>query len=665
MKKNKTEIEQAIGLALDRIEKGQLESGGFLSCSSPDQDNFNNAKQYRTTFITSQVLCCLNTVSEGRKYVSKDISILKDKASKFLALQRSEFWSLNYWDRSAPEHSLMPYPDDLDDTFCALSALYGNQPQLFTGDVLARIITLLTSAEEREGGPYRTWLAKEDSSGQWQDIDLAVNANIASFLNLHDIELENLNRLIEDAIRQADYTSSYYPKPFPVIYFISRAYKGALKDCMMNFLSGLREPDLSWGNLLDTALAVCSLLNMGHDPLDLAPSIRSMLSKINIDGFQALVFCIDPAISGQTFYAGAPSLTAAYCLEALSGYSALIERTQNGKGINGLETDTQIEMYKKFIRQEMDLRFKDLGDDLRELAGGYLNEYIDKDIRGERTLFPYFFSRSLALSDEISREFITRLCLANIYGWAAYTVYDDFLDDEGETSLLPAANFFLRELASSYAGLLPETAGFRSVFRKIMDMIDTANAWEIKNCRTTQKNGVIRIPSELPDYQGLEKLYERSFGHALGPLAIMCSLGSLPGTPDFEALSDFFKHYLSARQLNDDMHDWEEDLRKGQLNYIGTGILRKYSVLYPEKKQLEEIDFPELRKVFWHQLAGSNCLRVKEEVAMARKLLKNMEMIAHQDVLEKFIDRLEAAAEQALREREDAIMFIKTLQGYK
>lgn len=39
-----------------------------------------------------------------------------------------------------------------------------------------------------------------------------------------------------------------------------------------------------------------------------------------------------------------------------------------------------------------------------------------------------------------------------------------------------------------------------------------------------------------------------------------------------------FRHYLIARQLNDDLHDWYEDVQAGQASYVVTAILRDMHV---------------------------------------------------------------------------------------
>jgi len=97
------------------------------------------------------VLSCLSALEETPK-----VKTIKQKAAKFLLSQKSKHWSFNYWVRNSQEAKKLPYPDDLDDTFCALSALFQYDPNLINGSAMAKIITLLTAMEKKEGGPYRT-----------------------------------------------------------------------------------------------------------------------------------------------------------------------------------------------------------------------------------------------------------------------------------------------------------------------------------------------------------------------------------------------------------------------------------------------------------------------------------------------------------------------------
>src|SRR5262249_49160595 len=143
----------------------------FSSLSSASAD-YSSPLTYRTTFFTSNILAALAVTHDPALFE------VKQKSVGFLLNQKSPQWSFNYWDRQSPEFRELPYPDDLDDPFCALAALTATDPQLITGQALAHAVNLLTATEVKPGGPYRTWLVTAAAEAVWQDVDLAVNANV-------------------------------------------------------------------------------------------------------------------------------------------------------------------------------------------------------------------------------------------------------------------------------------------------------------------------------------------------------------------------------------------------------------------------------------------------------------------------------------------------------
>src|SRR5476651_957181 len=192
----------------------QEKTGNFISLSSPDQENFTQALQFHSTFSTSLILSTLNTVEE-----TLQVKKIKQKAAAFLLTQRTNHWSYNYWLRNSSEANSMPYPDDLDDTFCALAALHQYNPKIINGEAMAKIVQLLTHNEMTEGGPYITWLVTKKADKKWKDIDIAVNSNIAYFLDINEVHLPRLTAFIEKKVEDEELTSTYYPSIYPIIYF--------------------------------------------------------------------------------------------------------------------------------------------------------------------------------------------------------------------------------------------------------------------------------------------------------------------------------------------------------------------------------------------------------------------------------------------------------------
>lgn len=648
----KQTIIQPINEGLAFLERMQLTDGSFKSFSSPSFENFTRKKIYRSTFPVALILSCLNEIKNSPNLWTSDVKNktkkLTDGAAKFLLAQKSEHWSFNYWVRDSEEAVKMPYPDDLDDTFCALSALALYDPNLINASALAKIIPLLTFAEEKEGGPYRTWLVPPDPKGTWADVDLAVNSNIAYFLSSQKIVLPNILTLIENAIDVKEYSSPYYPSAYPIIYFISRFYRGGKTKKLREFLFRKQEADGAFGNPLTTALSISALLRLGVAPKKLRKGEEYLKACQKKDGsWEAGAFCLDPAIKGEKYYAGSSALTTAFCIEAL----ALCEKAETQKTGVGEMNEKVKALHEKIIQRAKN-KFAVFRVSLRKEARARLDKTIAGDKDGSIVLLPYFFTASLGEGGEkISEEMIISLGLANLYGWIAYTVYDDFLDDEGEPKLLSLANACLRELTGIFLGIAQENADFGEIFTQIMDGLDSANAWEIANCRTKNTR-------RIPDYGRFTRLAERSLGHALGPLAILCSLGYKGNSLEIEHAKKFFESYLIARQLNDDAHDWEEDAGRGHINAVCAELIRRMGKKTLPENFTEE-DILAMQSIFWKETIDGVAAQILTFGKSARKNLQKMESVKDTALFEKLLLPIENSAKEALKEKEQTLAFLK------
>jgi len=651
-------ISKIIDKGIDFLASQQQRNSSFLSFSTSSQKSFKAAKKYCSTFPSLLILSCLCSLEE-----TPNIKRIKDKVATFLLSQKSKHWSFNYWVRDSQEAKKLPYPDDLDDTFCALAALYQYKPELINGSAMAKIVTLLTAVEETEGGPYRTWLVQANAEDVWKDVDLAVNSNIAYFLSLQDVSLPNLIAFIESAIDAGNYSSPYYPSVYPIIYFISRFYKGKKIEQVTDFLLSKRDASGKWGNLLNTALAVSSLLNFGISPGKLKKSIAYLIKKQRYGSWPPYVFCIDPAIKRKTYYAGSSALTTAFCLEAIGKYHNKLKVKSEKLKVGIRKTKEQEKIYKEVVKQAKQ-RFSKLDDDLKTQAISVLKATLKWDKDRQIILMPYFFKISLGKNGKtVSKSLLVQLGLANLYGWMAYTIYDDFLDDEGEPRLLSVANLALRELTTIFNTVLPKETGFQVFFHKIMDTIDAANTWEVTHCRVKVKSSILeesRVASKfkiqnltIPDYGDFSRLAGRSLGHASGPLAILFSLGFTDKSSEVKNLMKFFKHFLIARQLNDDAHDWEKDLKAGQINAVGAQLLRK------ARGQKLGIEYDKLQELFWYEIVVDICQVVLKHTQQARKTLEKISIIRDLSLLDKLLIPIEASAQKALKEREETLKFLR------
>jgi len=634
-------VHPAIARAAAFLAAVQELDGSFVSQSSAVALPFKATKVYRTSFAPAVMLGALAGVSHP------SIQPVRARLADWLPAQKSSHWSFNYWAKDTPERKSLPYPDDLDDTFCALFALHRHDPKLIDGACLGAIARLLIATETTVGGPYRTWLVAASAPAVWHDVDLAVNSNIAAFLRRVADPLPNVTALLETAIAKQEYSSPYYPSPYPLWYYLARAYTGPLRTALRQHILQAQIDD-TWETPLQTALALSALRELGHRG-DMRKAHAFLLrTQQPGGGWAAEAFCLDPARQGRQHYNGAATLTTAFVLEALSVTSHTTPRATSQPA----EATT---LYRQAFREAATLpvplrpSFKKL---LTSMRGG--------DHGGEIVLLPQRTARSLRIAPEtIPPDTYEHLSRATLYGWLAYTVFDDFLDDEGQPRHLPPAAAALRLSLEHFYDALPAHAAFQQLVRSTFDRIDAANALELAACRAPVHDGQLELAA-LPPNPGMLWLAERSLGHSLAPLGVLAAHGTPPGSKPAQQLLQAIRHYLAARQLSDDMHDWEADLRAGHLTLVVGELLRDHS-LQPGSYDLTTL-LPALQRTFWHHSVTRLCALVTQQTTAARRAMQRSGLFIPQHFLERELARLDGVMAHTLHEQQSAKSF---LQSYR
>lgn len=618
----------------------QENDGGFASASTTKIDNFSGAARNNTVFYPALMMDALKNFS------NKNIDEIRKKVKQYLLDQRNKDWSYNFWKKGSLEYSKIRIPNDLDDTFVVLTALQNFDRKIFTAGDLAKITKILTDNEDNEGGPYRTWMIDSSVNKRWVEVDLAVNVNIANYLSLNEISLPKLDKYIDNKLAKNEFGSKYYVSVYPVIYFLSRYYCGRYQKNVWNWLLKNQKGDGSWGGILDTSLALNALYNFGERGRKIERGIEFILNTQNTDGsWRAEAFCFDQIVDSRQSYSGSESLTTGFCLEIL-GKMMPVEKKYFKETENKKENPNFFNEYKGIIDKAKN-NFTSLPKSLARESIKFLNEITQKDKDGEIVLLPYFFWVSLRENKEkISAEMIEQLCLASLYGWMAYTIYDDFLDEEAKIKLLPVANFCLRELTNIYHIL-----GEEKLFGDFINQMEEANIWEVGNCRfDREKIDLNKLPKKIH----LDFLADKSIGHALGPVVILKKIG----LENYFDLAEFFENYLIARQLNDDAHDWEEDLKRGQLNFAGLLVLKDYANKYKDKKFDLEKKINNLRLIFWQKTIKMIVKQIRRSTRQARLFRKKIDIL-DESFLENKLLSLEKSANKALIESNEAMEFIK------
>lgn len=343
------------------------------------------------------------------------------------------------------------------------------------------------------------------------------------------------------------------------------------------------------------------------------------------------------------------------------------ERWQNLRGqkkdqpaVENTNVPDEAEMMDKIMRAAMK-RFGGLPDEFKNLALDGIKKTTARNHDKQMSLMAYFMREALGnKASQISEEMIVDLGLANIFFWTAFIIYDDFWDEDeaAEPRILPTANLFARSYVDYFCTLLPESTGFRAFFHKVMDELDGANTWENIHCRAKIEGTKFIVPDQLPDYGEYENKFRPASGHILGPVAMMVQLGYSVESPEVKNLVAYFRNYLIAMQINDDSHDWEEDLRRGHISTVVAMLLQDLN--WPTKEIDLEKDLSELKKVFWFKTIAKAARLAVGYTEKSRQALQSLAILENPAPLEKFILISENVAKKALKEQRDSVNFLES-----
>jgi len=626
---NKLTNNNSMNNHFEQLIRAQQEDGSFFDTG-----------ESKSVLFTALILSCLNSLKE-----TDEIENAKQKAADFLLLQKNDDWI---------------FSENIAVNFYILSALTEYSHKIIDGAAIAKILMTLTSIEVKEGGPYYSDINKQN-----EKIDLGVNSAIANFLSLQDVDLPELDKLIDSAIENGDFKSDFFASCYSIVYFISKFYKGDKKEKLIDFiLSGKQNG--KWDDPLDSCLAITSLVNLGYDVLNLQDEInylRNYAEELRkpypfyLDGRDAINRVSAP-----------PALNAAFYFEALNSADKADKKDKPAKADESKNSEAvfnggEKQMMDKIIKTAKE-RFSELDGKIRDFAMREIQRTIKGNRDKQMSLMAYYFKKALGEKGKrFPDETIAKLGLVNIFFWTAFIIYDDFWDEEGEPKILPTANMYARNFTKFFNAILPPDSGFNDFFRGLMDKLDAANTWETVYCRAEANGSKIIIPENIPDYGNYEAAYEPASGHILGPVAMLYLLGCQKNSSEIQNLISYFRNYLIAMQINDDAHDWEEDLRRGHLSTVAVMLLKDYQEKYPGKKEIDiDKELQELQKIFWFKTIIKASETAVWHTDRSREALKAMPILEDIAPLERLIIITENVAKKALDEQKKTKDF---LEAYK
>ncbi len=618
------------------LAKQQSSNGSFGGQASASIGPFRAVKRHPTVFFTSLILTCMEMI-EGSERVSA-------RAAHYLQSQQSPIASWNYWQRGSALARSHPYPDDLDDTACALLGLTIYDSWLVDGDILARFAKLLIANEVAPGGPYRTWLVQPELYKQWGDIDVAVNANIGGLLARHDVRLPGLVAYFDKLLIANVLHSPYYVGDVPILYFLARWYRGSqrlrLKQLIGNRLKGSATTDS-----LTLALLISAGCSVGLPTGLLRRAEQRLMDLMEGDHWPAEALYVDPVIDGTQYYAGSAALTTAFALEALAKFE---QHTQQ-KPVK-IRAATPVNATVAHALAEAHNLPAGLRTAYRRAVTTIGNQDSQQQITAMASL------TAAAYGEHLKQELLEHLNLASLDGWIAYSIYDDFLDNEGQPDELAIANHALRQTTHHYHAALPKHTGFQNLVSQTLDTIDAANHWEARRARGRIDQEQLHY--ELPSYGRYAQLADKSLGHMLSACGTLLAAGYTLDSSQLRQLQRFFRHFLIARQLNDDAHDWETDLRHGHLSAVVSLLLSDYSPRGPIDILGEQ---SALRQHFWQVTIEKVGALITAHIDTARRALTQSGM-RNDTVFVGWLKALQTASEQAVTGSQETKKFIHAYQ---
>jgi hypothetical protein len=341
----------SIGRALSFLREQQLESGEF-TCYFSQQPNMVSACQQDSSPFPTALICY------SLKFCnSSQAEQMVLKAMHFLRAQAEPGGLWRYWTYKHPLHSLIPY--DVDDTVSVSTVLQQN------GVSFPDNRRLLLANRDRRGlfytwfaprrdlpkslshwavvlksviNPLALWLFWRRTDAKPSDIDSVVNANAVYYFGSSPETEASIDFLI-DVVKQDKeaFSDKWHHSPFNLYYSLSRCYFGEMVqfECIRNDvirkIYAQCNADGSIGkNVLETALAACSLLNWGCHSDQLLRAARFLVSMQSEAGGWPThpMYYAGRIYNGPDHYFawGSEALTTGFCLESLVRVAALMAK---------------------------------------------------------------------------------------------------------------------------------------------------------------------------------------------------------------------------------------------------------------------------------------------------------------------------------------------------
>lgn len=292
----------------------QAEAGHFPTYYWPIGDTAK-ATPVHSVFTTAQILYA---IAVGTDEVSRRV---QRRAIDYLISQREPPGIWRYYGKDKPD-LLSP---DVDDTAVAWAGLIRHGHRV-TPEALAAL-----EASRDPRGRFNVWIGDPST---WvgidnTEVDMVVNVNGLLLFALAGKPLDEVCRAVVAHATSGAFSRGtvYYPSPLAFAYTVSRVHADAAAPCVADAIPIVRtsvltsqRADGTWGDDLETAHAVLTLLNSGARGEAVDRGIEALLARQSADGGWAMAPAYRAAV--LPLHYGSRPLTTAIVLDALARYLA-------------------------------------------------------------------------------------------------------------------------------------------------------------------------------------------------------------------------------------------------------------------------------------------------------------------------------------------------------
>lgn len=633
-------LNASIDWCLAQLKAEQNPDGSFASTTREFcRGTLVNSHQRRTTFYSSVITLALQ---HSPAKIAEEIS---GQAVSFLLHEAGPNYEYRYW--SHDQTNLPDYPPDLDDTLLALAAIHSVDERLITGRCLAWLLRHLIGVETKPGGPYHTWLFSPGNRTSWQDIDGVVNANIYFALNQLGIKTPKLADYCQTLVNEQRWHSPYYIGIWPTLYSLSRL--NLWHNDSSNWATIWQEYIHSPNDPLGQALVLSSAIRTEYNDITnlkkLAYKLINACSNTNQE-LDRCSFIMERHGVDTTELSGSRGWTLAAITEALELFKHKFysERTTHP------HTVTQTH-YANVIKKVTD-RFSSAPEQLKQQALGALERVKQLDKHCEIGLAGFY--TNLYLNSPLDQKIIEELGRVNLLGWLAQTIYDDWVDENTSQHSLALAQIAWRDVGVAINKLCHAQLKLNQWTTKLLDEVDISTGLE--NLSKSQ----IKISTDLALYSDWPTSNPdfncKSIGHAI-PMGIVFSLSQNSDDSTLNAIEQMFRNYLNAKQICDDIHDWETDLKSHRLTPVVRLILEQFKLENPAIKSVNpEKDLTILRTLYWKQALPISLQMASDWITQATSWCRNLPWLSKPDFFLANLQRIQTTIQKC---RQD---FFKTTE---